>query len=577
VVIFSKSQIKLSFFEVSTGKRSQADSKHKHRASRIEQPPSHNIGTTNLQQLFVGIMDPPVTPPPPRAVTTKQFLVKSGAICFGAPHNIRWGSRQPPPQPLVEPPAIVPSGTVLTHLFEYNLAALNGVWSTYPLVHPAKNDHPQLGGDAAQTTTTTTTSTTVVAWFASHESLLLHDDDNVDGPYNEAKRILQVANSPYEEDNGVNRNTKETWDNRVLVVNRYDWGNEDSRGYQFDGEREDGDDDEDYMRKEIFLVDYGHASKHEATFVNSDVWVNTPSTTTTTSHDDDDPQQQQQQQEQEQELRLPLGVSMVIKQAEYIFGRFGLTDDRKHVHSFLYFTGKTELSQTVFALDSEQRPIYVKLTPEQRHAKRLADGSYHFIRSTISTLPAGLLGPFGVELLSREQIQSIQQQRCPRTPFEPSLCNDMSQLINECLCSWVVQLANAATAEDCTTRQSWLDRTLPRRAETQSVDSFIFKCIEREDEETVVSVSLNQDGLKELAIGNDHKLWNYMNNTNLRLDGAAHYLIGEVLELAGNVALDNQRSVLVPYDLRVAIGNDMELSEKLGQTRRFFPPDLSDE
>jgi hypothetical protein len=494
-------------------------------------------------------MDPPAPAPP---AVVKPFVVKSGAICFGTPHNIRWGARQPLQQPtFVEP---TPSGTVLTHTFQYNLAALNGVWSAYPLVYAA-NNYPQ--------TTSSSSSITVRAWFACHESFLLEDD----GPYQEAKRILQVANSPYEADNGVNRNTSKTWDNRVLVVNRYDWGYEDSRGY----EEEQDERGDNYMMKDVFLVDYGYASKHEAeatTFVHSNVWVTPPPTTATTASSSSSRVNEQE---------LPLGVSMVIPDAEYIFGRFGLADDQKHVHSFLYFTGGTELSQTVFSMDprgGQQRPIYVQLTPEQRHAKRLADGSYtgfDFIRTTISVPPAGLLGPFGVELLHRDQLLSIQQEKCPNTPFEPSLFDDMAQLLNECLCSWIVQLANVAAAEDTSSvRQSWLDHAFPRRTETQSVDSFILKFIES-DEETVAPVSVNRNGLKELLGREDHTLWTYMSMDSL--DMAVHFLMGEVLELASNGACDNQRSVLVPCDLRVAIGNDMELSEKLGQTKQYYPPD----
>jgi hypothetical protein len=81
-----------------------------------------------------------------------------------------------------------------------------------------------------------------VARLAIHESL----DEN-DLPYREASRIVQVANSPYEDDHGVNRNSPETWDGRVLVVNRCDWGYEDTRGY--DQSSGDNVDDDCYMNE----------------------------------------------------------------------------------------------------------------------------------------------------------------------------------------------------------------------------------------------------------------------------------------------------------------------------------------
>lgn len=46
-----------------------------------------------------------------------------------------------------------------------------------------------------------------------------------------------------------------------------------------------------------------------------------------------------------------------------------------------------------------------------------------------------------------------------------------------------------------------------------------------------------------------------------------HYLAAKVLELAGNVARDNNDDNIYPWDVQLAIGNDPELSKMLGVTK----------
>jgi hypothetical protein len=70
-------------------------------------------------------------------------------------------------------------------------------------------------------------------------------------------------------------------------------------------------------------------------------------------------------------------------------------------------------------------------------------------------------------------------------------------------------------------------------------------------------------------------LWTHM--TVYGLARAVHFLLGEVLELASNAALNNHRSVIVPSDLRMAIFHDEALYDKLGKTKVFYPPDMWEE
>ena len=73
-----------------------------------------------------------------------------------------------------------------------------------------------------------------------------------------------------------------------------------------------------------------------------------------------------------------------------------------------------------------------------------------------------------------------------------------------------------------------------------------------------------------------HALWTV--TTMEELGRMMQLLLREVLELAGNVARDSRCSVLVPFDLRLAIANDAELFETLGQcTKVFYPPEMWEE
>ena len=116
-----------------------------------------------------------------------SFEISSDALCFGSRNEVKEGASQPPH--FVD--FASGGGTVLQHQYDYNLAAVSGTWNVFRIQEEAPNR--------------------ITSAFCCHHSISPHD---------EAKRILQVANSPYEEDDGTSRNTEKT---RVLVINRYDW------------------------------------------------------------------------------------------------------------------------------------------------------------------------------------------------------------------------------------------------------------------------------------------------------------------------------------------------------------------
>jgi hypothetical protein len=124
-----------------------------------------------------------------------------------------------------------------------------------------------------------------------------------------------------------------------------------------------------------------------------------------------------------------------------------------------------------------------------------------------------------VELLAVDQIHLVQRESCPETPLE------------NCL------------------------------------DSFVMASIEKDEEAQIL---LNQEGWKTL-VGRDHRLWHCTARNGLA--GLVHCLVGDVLWLTSIVAWENQRSVIVPSDLRLMIIHDDALCDKLGKTKVFYPPD----
>ncbi|KAJ4314186.1 hypothetical protein N0V84_009022 [Fusarium piperis] len=179
-------------------------------------------------------------------------------------------------------------GTVIAHQFEHNVPAQNGTWNVYKL---RDVDSPRVDG-----------------WFAAHQDV---------DPLPELTKILRVAGSPYEETENTFNNDS-TRAEKVLLVNRYDWGY-----YVGGNEVEEVEDDEDLLAASntVGLVDYEHGND----FVQ--IWAR-----------------------QKPRERRPSenGVWMYIPDAEYMWGRFGFDDHYTEARSFLYFTQRTDFSKTAF-------------------------------------------------------------------------------------------------------------------------------------------------------------------------------------------------------------------------------------
>ena len=436
---------------------------------------------------------------------------------FGNRSEIGIGSKaeiQSPSCPEWEGPG---GGTVMFHSFSFNLQALNGTWNVYKLLHSNTN--------------------LPSAAFVCHESL--------EDPYQEAKSIVDVANAPWEEDSPAMRNTKETWNNRVLVINRYDW----MEAYYQEKDEDGITIGEEGMthpaqRNSRWLVDYQQAQDHPE---NWNSWISSGK-----------------------------GVRVVIY-GEYLYGRFRLTEDKSCVQSFLMFTGDTELAKTTFqnnrkADRSQQRqpPIYIPLTKEERHAKRLADGSYSgydWLRKCNINIPDDLVGPFEVQdLIAFNDIENILKIIYPSVPIiEPQLQMEVLTLLNESLAVWVYCLGRLAS-ESPTKGEFW-NEAFPNRERQGTIHFFQYQFMERKQN---LSINLN---ILYKVVPSSSKLWSYITPEDVSC--GIRYLLKEILELAGNSARDSYRNVIVPYDIRVAINNDNDMRDEcLNCNKLFWPTDM---
>ena len=224
-----------------------------------------------------------------QGIVSATFQVGSGALCFGSLSDIRRGANttiQAAPHPERHG-----RGTIVTQSLEYNLPARNGPWTTFPLVDVG--------------------SSTVQGWFAAHSDV---------NPLDELDKILHVAGSPYDPDGGQTWNTKKTRAERVLVINRYDWGMDlDDEIKQ--AEVKEGEADMFANGNSLGLVDYTYGSDYVHQWIQQK-----PSRRGASEH----------------------GVWMYIPHAEYMFGRFGFDDDYKEARSFLFFTQHTDFFKTKF-------------------------------------------------------------------------------------------------------------------------------------------------------------------------------------------------------------------------------------
>ncbi|KAL2864795.1 uncharacterized protein BJX67DRAFT_199279 [Aspergillus lucknowensis] len=260
------------------------------------------------------------------------FSVTSGGLCFGYIAEIDEGASSAiQPFPNVRPRL---RDTELVHDVEYNVAAENGTWNVYQLIDR------RVG--------------CISGWFACHSPI-------VDDPCREVDRILRVAGAPYEADSGSAMNSDTTAAEGIFVISPGDWFS--SKRSTRDRARELGCSPSHWSKntsrqyldeRAVGLVDYGKAKSQVhawqtqnselrggAIVAESGIWMTIPHVWDADSRPD--------------------------------FGRFGFDEARTAARSFLFFTERTDFTETLFR-GIDQRVFRKRESHEERFARRLREG-----------------------------------------------------------------------------------------------------------------------------------------------------------------------------------------------------------
>eukprot|EP00927_Polykrikos_kofoidii_P010737 TRINITY_DN14529_c0_g2_i1.p1 TRINITY_DN14529_c0_g2~~TRINITY_DN14529_c0_g2_i1.p1 ORF type:complete len:494 (-),score=88.41 TRINITY_DN14529_c0_g2_i1:156-1595(-) len=437
-----------------------------------------------------------------------EFAVASGAICFGAASHVKHGGLAP---------IQIPAATFTLEL-KHNFAAVDGHWKAYPLVC-------RKGGD-------------VRAWFACHS--------DVDRQA-EIKRILEVSGAPREAESGAQANSEETFAQRVLIVNRDDWGDDEGEA--------DGEGEQDLIAG---LVDYMHAAKESPEGIDGHgVW-----------------------------LHIPGGEQMYM--------RLGLTAAGTSVHSFLFFEAYTRFCDTAFA-EPGSKPLRETLSPEEQFRSRFAKGEdfegYDKLDGVRAETPSELLGPFAPQhrVFSDEDITAAASEECVTSKgvsLAPELLKSFALLTDELLMSYVVrcvvpalqqQLEGSASGAGGFSAAAAAADVCPDREDPSSLDHDLHEHLitKAEPEETagdgraqmvdrlrcfILAQLSSTAGAAEVlgtaAMDGDTEARSFLAGLRSML---AH-LLEELLDAASGVASDCRRPYVVPSDLRLALAScDAEL------------------
>ncbi|KAL8885330.1 MAG: hypothetical protein Q9192_006661 [Flavoplaca navasiana] len=461
-----------------------------------------------------------------------QFTVHSGHLCYGELHNIWQGALAEPSHGLT---AVQPTvaGTVMTHKLDHNVSALNGTWNAFRLID--------------------TTQYRLAGWFVAHESVdVLQEID----------KILRVSGSPYEEDSGSKYNNKETMQEGVLVINRYDWGLYDKRALDVVGEDE-FDPSAFAPRIGVGLVDYAEA-KAEVIF-----WKDVPE-----DHRDEE--------------QRPHGLWLDIPQNEYSFGRFGFDDKQSAAQSFLFFGIQTVFTRTVIA--GMQQPLRKYETHEERFQRRLQEG-YDFrgmemlemmaVPSRLGSSPADgdLLGPYTNDerLFQETDFAALLRRYANNLDFVDPWRDLVEFLLNELLMSYLERFILPLDRSFATILSAALALTpqrAPQQNESRTLDSYLFQYLTQPHEDPISDWDAAAVATRVRAFmfsRSGGQLGLFSNDDHIAgLCRCLAWLIGEVLELASNVARDSYRSNIMPADVRIAVCNDAELFSIFKYSRVYW-------
>ena len=430
-------------------------------------------------------------------------------------------------------------GTVRVQIVHYNIAALNGTWRAYELV--------------------STRSNKCTAWFVCHDSV---------NPGSEVDKILRVSGSTYEFDSGSQWHSANTVQEGVLPINRYDWGYYDDRCKD---QVPDLDDFDNFVweGEGLGLVDFAHARDYIG------LWKNVR------------PPQRESQAH---------GLWMNVME-EYMFGRFGFTDDHKVARSFLWFTINTQFAFTAFA--GLETTLRVFESAYDRMSRLLREGSnmdgLELIQRELKKYqesgkvpPDGeLRGPYNAAdyILDARDADLIAVRAHPPPPYRAdehpprhlsahwrSAC---LEVINEALLSY---LDNLFASTDYDTDEtvcigSVAASLFPKHGEQYTVDKWMY--MRMVDPKSGPSAISSRTAFADKIMAFLKSTGGFQSDCMFRVEGfaeglaaAVEWLCCEILELAGNCAMDNYRKgAIVPLDIRFAIRNDNGLREAVGCSR----------
>ena len=473
-----------------------------------------------------------------------HFTVNSSHLCYGELHNIWQGACAEPGHGLPTPQP-QPSGTVQIHNLNHNVPAKTGTWNAYQLID-------------------TTTAERLTGWTVAHESV------NV---LQELDKLLRVAGSPYEADSGSRFNDANTAAEGVLVINRYDWGQYDERALDVvealgGGEHVENSDPSTYVPGiSAALVDYAEA-KAEVRF-----WA---------AKSGNERWEEQQQR--------PHGLWMHVPHGEYMFGRFGFDAERSAAQSFLLFSAQTDFTRTVVA--GTQQPLRRQETPEERFRRHLREGfDFRGMEVLARLLPEGsgdgarpaeadLLGPYAQHerLFLDADVRAVLRQRANGLDFVEPWRERVEVLVNELLMSYLERYV-ALQGSSFEAVRAAAEALTPRREEHRSLDFHLFQCLTQPyanpvpdwdapavaDRAQAFLISRGEVEEEEGGPGlfqDDEYI--------AGLSRALAFLLGEVLEIASNVARDSERSKIMPVDVRIAVCNDPELLSAFKFSRVYW-------
>ncbi|EPS35739.1 hypothetical protein H072_10816 [Dactylellina haptotyla CBS 200.50] len=140
-------------------------------------------------------------------------------------------------------------------------------------------------------------------------------------------------------------NDDSTFQENILVINRYDWGYYQSRYFDEIGEGPEEEGDSLANSNSAGLVDIAEARQYVET---------------------------RKKQRPSQRQPPGAGVWMYSPHAEYMFGRFGFDHPRTAARSFLFFSADTKFTNT--RLDGLDRSLRKNETSDKRFERRLREG-----------------------------------------------------------------------------------------------------------------------------------------------------------------------------------------------------------